>query len=207
MRLAWQELSNGRMSRDLRTLMFGTACIGLMLLMGKVIPAVVISRRATSSQLGTARSELSQDREVVARRGEVAKSLDGITTTFLGLAPAFLKGDAASQGAATLASVVSDAADANGVHLSSLQPGADSSARTLVVPVVVHASGTGDIRGVSGMLRDLEGGVPLVEIRQVMIAQPDPNGPPDHMEALHIDFTVRALYMRVPGSAEDKEGQ
>lgn len=187
--------------------MFGTACIGLMLLVGKVIPAVIASRRATSSQLRTARSELTQDSEVVARRGVVTKSLDDITTTFFGLAPAFLKGDAASQGAATLASVVSDAADANGVHLSSLQPGVDSSAHTLVVPVVVHVSGTGDIRGVSGMLRDLESGVPLVEIRQVMIAQPDPAAPPERMEALHVEFTVRGLYIRVPGDSDDKESQ
>ena len=198
---------DGTISRDLRTLLIGAACVSAMLLVGKVIPAVIASHRATSTQLRMVRGELAQDRQIIRRRSDVIKSLDATTTTFLGIAPAFLKGNAASQGAAMLASVVADAADANNVHLSSLQPVADTSSRTLVVPVVVHTSGTGDIRGISGMLRDLESGVPVVEIQQLMIAQSDPTAPADHMEALHVEFTVRGLYRRVPGAADDRVGQ
>lgn len=198
---------HGTISRDMRTLLIGAACVSTMLLVGKVIPALVASHRVTAAQLRMIRGELAQDRQIVDRRNEVTKSLDATTTAFLGIAPAFLKGNAASQGAAMLASVVADAADANGVHLSSLQPVADTTSRTLVVPVSVHTSGTGDIRGISGMLRDLESGVPVVEVQQLMIAQPDPTAPADHMEMLHVELTVRGLYRRVPGAADDGAGQ
>jgi hypothetical protein len=197
----------GAISKDARTLLIGVACVSTMLLVGKVIPAVIASHRANATQLRMIRGELAQDRQIVDRRNEIARSLDATATAFLGMAPAFLKGNAPSQGAAMLASVVADAADANGVHLSSLQPVADTSRHTLVVPVSVHTSGTGDIRGISGMLRDLESGVPVVEVQQLMIAQPDPTAPADHMEMLHVELTVRGLYRSVPGAAYDGAGQ
>src|SRR6185437_9704867 len=193
----------GAISKDTRTLLIGVACVSTMLVVGKVIPAVIASHRANAIQLRTIRGELVQDRQIIDRRNEIMRSLDATTTAFLGMAPAFLKGNAPSQGAAMLASVVADAADANGVHLSSLQPVADTSRHTLVVPVSVHTSGTGDIRGISGMLRDLESGVPVVEVQQLMIAQPDPTAPAAHMEMLHVELTVRGLYRSVPGAAYD----
>jgi hypothetical protein len=193
----------GAISKDTRTLLIGAACVSTMLLVGKVIPAAIALHRANATQLRMIRGELTQDRQIINSRNEIARSLDATTTAFLGIAPAFLKGDATSQGAAMLASVVADAADANGVHLSSLQPVADTSHHALVVPVSVHTSGTGDIRGISGMLRDLESGVPVVEVQQLMIAQPDPTAPADHMEMLHVELTVRGLYRSVPGAAYD----
>ncbi len=195
------------LSKDVRTLLIGVVCVGTMLLVGKVIPRVIAARRTTETQLRLIHAELAQDRQIISRRNSTLKSLDETTTQFLGLSSAFLNGSSASQAAAALASVVADAADANGVHLSSIQPEADSANRTLLVPVVVHASGTGDVRGVSGMLRDLEGGEPLTEIRQLTIAQSDPAAPADRMEALHIELTVRGLYRRVPDSPDDKVGQ
>jgi hypothetical protein len=197
----------GAISKDARTLLIGVVCVSTMLLVGKVMPAVIASHRANATQLRMIRGELAQDRQIVGRRNEIARSLDATTTAFLGMAPAFLKGSASSQGAAMLASVVADAADANGVHLSSLQPVADTSSRTLVVPVSVHTSGTGDIRGISGMLRDLESGVPIIEVQQLMIAQPDPTAPADHMEMLHVELTMRGLYRSVPGATYDGAGQ
>jgi hypothetical protein len=194
-------------SKDVRTLLIGVACIGTILLVGKVIPQMVATRRATESQLRLMRTELAQDRQIISHRKSTIKSLDETTTKFLGYSSAFLKGSSASQAAAALASVVADAADANGVHLSSVQPEADSANHTLLVPVVVHASGTGDVRGVAGMLRDLEGGEPLTEIRQLTMAQSDPAAPADRMESLHIELTIRGLYRRIPDSPDDKVGQ
>lgn len=195
------------LSKDVRTLLIGVACVGTMLLVGKVIPRMMATRRATESQLRLMRTELAQDRQIISHRKSTLKSLDETTTKFLGYSSAFLKGSSASQAAAALASVVADAADANGVHLSSVQPEADSANRTLLVPVVVHASGTGDVRGISGMLRDLEGGEPLTEVRQLTITQSDPAASADRMEALHVELTVRGLYRRIPDSPDDKVGQ
>lgn len=193
-----------RLSRDMRTLIFGAVCIAGMLTISRGIPLLVASYRATAMQLRTTHDELEQDRQIVAQRSNVLASLDRTTTAFLGASPAFLKGSSADQAAAMLASVISDAADANGVHLSSLQPVVDSTSRTLIVPILVRVSGAGDVRGVSGMLRDLEGGVPLVDVRQVTIAQPDPAAPSDRMESLHIELTARGLYRRMPGISDDK---
>ncbi len=196
-----------RLSNDMRTLLFGVVCIIAMLAMGKGIPLLITSRRATTGQLRMVRSELAQDSEIIAGRSGVTKSLDKTSTAFLGLSPAFLKGSSASQAAAGLASVIADAADANGVHVASLQPEVDSVTKSLIVPVIVRISATGDVRGVSGMLRDLESGVPLVDIRQVTIAQSDPTATSERMESLHVDLTVRGLYRRVPGSSDDQVDQ
>jgi len=206
-RIARRKVQQNRMSNDVRTLLLGASCVVVLLLAGKGIPLLTASRRATASQLRMARVQLAEDRSIISSRAEVQAQLDATTTSFLGLSPAFLKGSSASQAAAELASLVSDAADANGVHLSSLQPGVDSTTRTLIVPVVVHASGTGDVRGISKMLSDLESGAPLVSVWQLTIAQADPAALPDRMEALHLDIAVRALYRRIPGSPDDKAVQ
>ncbi len=199
--------SSTRISKDMRTLIMGVVSIAGIVIAGKGIPTFLVSRRGEVSQLRITRNALSQDRLIVARRGYILESLDKTTTAFLGVSPAFLKGSSASQAAAMLASVIADAADANGVHLSSLQPGVDSSSHSLIVPIVVGVSGAGDIRGVSGMLRDLEGGMPLVDVRQITIAQSDPNAPASQMETLHIELTARGLYRRIPGAADDGSAQ
>jgi type II secretion system (T2SS) protein M len=191
----------------MRTLFLGAGCVATMLGMSKALPVLIASRRNTSAKMRQTRTQLAQDRQIVAGRGEVLKSLDRTTTAFLGISPAFLKGATASQAAATLASIVADAADANGVHLTSLQPQNDSVARSLIVPVSVRVSGTGDIRGLSGMLRDLESGVPLIDVRQLTIAQPDPTAPADRMESLHAELMIRGLYRRVPGGSDDRDQQ
>ncbi len=194
-----------RTSNDMRTLLVGVVCVIAMLAVGKGIPLAITSRRTTAGQLRMVRSKLAQDSEIVAGRTGVIKAIDKTSTAFLGLSPAFLKGSAASQAAAGLASVIADAADANGVHVASLQPEVDSVSRSLIVPIIMRLSATGDVRGVSGMLRDLESGVPLVDVRQVTIAQPDPTATSEHMESLHVDLTVRGLYRRVPGSSDDNK--
>lgn len=193
------------MSGDVRTLLLGAAAISGILLFGKVVPRVITSQHVISSQLRAAHDELVRDTQVVADRDAVLKAIERTTTAFLGLSSAFLKGNSANQAAAGLSAEVADAAEANGVHLSALEPGADSTTQALIVPVVVHATGTGDAAGVIGMLRYLEGGMPLANVLQLTVAQFEPSAPSSHMETLRVDFTVRAMYRRVPGMADDGE--
>lgn len=197
----------GRVSSDMRTLLVGIICVVTILGVGKGIPFLMSSHHATIARLRMVQDELAQDRQIISGRSAVLRSLDETATTFLGLSPAFLKGSSPSQAAADLGSVVADAADANGVHVSSIQPEIDSTAHTLIVPIIVRVTGTGDVRGVSGMLRDLESSVPLIDVRQATIAQPEPTALSDRMEALHIELTVRGLYRRVPDGSDDRVGQ
>lgn len=190
------------LSHNARVLVLGIACIAIILGAGKGLPVWVHWRAGMSEELDRAQAQLHRDQRLVASRRAVRLSLDHQTTLFLGLSQAFLKGKSASQGAASLASILADAGDANGVHFSSLQPQADSTSRSLIVPVTVRASGSGDIRGISGMLRDLEGGVPLIEIREITVGQSDPAAPADHMEVLHVELTVRGLYRRTPDDSD-----
>lgn len=190
------------LSHNARVLILGTACIAIILGTGKGVPIWLHWRADTAHELDGAQARLTRDQRLVASRRAVRASLDHQTTLFLGLSQAFLKGKSASQGAASLASILADAGDANGVHLSSLQPEADSTSRSLIVPVMVRASGTGDIRGIAGMLRDLEAGVPLIEIRELTVGQSDPAAPADRMEALHVELTIRGLYRRTPGDSD-----
>lgn len=190
------------LSHNVRVLLLGAACIAVILGAGKGFPAWVHWRAGMSEDFDRAQARLNRDQRLVASRRAVLSSLEHQTTLFLGLSQVFLKGKSASQGAASLASILADAGDANGVHFSSLQPEADSTSRSLIVPVTVRASGTGDIRGVAGMLRDLEGGTPLIQVREITVGQSDPAAPADRMEALHVELTVRGLYRRTPGDSD-----
>jgi len=183
----------------MRVLAAGAGCITLILGAGRGIPLWLRWRTAVRARTAVLDMKFARDVRLVQQRQAVRAAIDRETTRFLGLASAFFKGGSAPQGASALAGLVADAAQRNGVDLSSLQPEADSAARLLVVPVSVRVAGSGDMRGIAGMLRDLEGGTPLVSVRDLTIGQSDPSAPDDRMESLHLELTVRGLYRATPG--------
>lgn len=187
-----------QLSHDARVAIVGAGCIALILAGGKGLPAWRHWHTAVEQHHLDARVGLLRVQQLVAGARSTRDALDRATGSYLSLSPAFLKGRSPDEGAAALAALVSDAAEDNGVHLASLQPRADSARASLLVPVTVTVSGTGDSRGVTGLLAELESGAPLVEVRDVTISQPDPAAPADHMEALHMDLTVRGLFRRIP---------
>lgn len=185
---------------DLRVLIRGAVGVALILVVGRGIPAwrrwsADVMQRRTTAALERARAE-----RLVAARKRTSQALDRSVTAYLALSQGFLKGRSPAEGAAALSALIADAAEANGVHLASMQPHADSASRTLLVPLTVSVSGTGDVRGIAGMLGSLESGTPLVEVRELTIAQPDPAAAGDHMEALRVELTIRALFRRTPGT-------
>lgn len=189
-------------SRDRRTLVRGCVCIVLILLVGKGMPAWRRATGAVSTGTTAARAQLARDERLIGERRRTSEALDRRTTALIGLSAAFFKGRSPDEGAAALAAQVSDAAAENGVHLGSLQPHADSAPNALLVPISVSTSGTGDIRGIEGMLRDLESSAPLVDVRQLTVSQPDPAAPTDRMEMLHVEITVRGMFRRLPSDDE-----
>lgn len=186
------------LSHDARVAVAGAGCIALILAGGKGVPRWRHWHSTIEQRHTDARARLLRAQQLVAESRSTHEALDREIGSYFSLAPAFFKGRSPNEGAADLAALVSDAADDNAVHLASLQPRADSVQGSLLVPVTVTVSATGDSRGVTGLLAELESGAPLVEVRDVTISQPDPAAPADHMEALHMDLTIRGLFRRTP---------
>jgi hypothetical protein len=116
---------------------------------------------------------------------------------YVALAPALLSGNSPAEASATLASLVSGAASAAGVKLGAVQlrVPADTGARRTFVRIAVHADVTGDIRGVTTLLANLEHGAARLRVRDLTVTQPDVAAPGDRVEALRVELTVEGLAM------------
>jgi hypothetical protein len=117
---------------------------------------------------------------------------------FVALAPMLLDGSSASTAGATLASIVSGAAAAANARLGSVQVRAnttavDTAGRRSFTRVVVRASLTADIRGLSHLLLALERNLTLLSIDELLVTQPDPAADGTRPEALQIELVVAGL--------------
>jgi hypothetical protein len=111
------------------------------------------------------------------------------------VAPAFVNGSGVAAAAANLASVVADAATANGVRMGALQPSGDSAALESggVAHVKVRGDASGDVTAVTQFLATLEGGLPLIAVRELSVTQGEQGASPERPESLHIEFVIEAL--------------
>jgi hypothetical protein len=105
--------------------------------------------------------------------------------------------------AASLATVISDAAIDAGVKLGAVQPRVDSEPRTLGTRhermpqayAVISAQGDaiGDVVSLTQFLAELEHGPMLLAVRDLSITQAEPAATSDRMETLRAEFTIVGL--------------
>ena len=203
--------------RDRRTITIGAIVIGSVLLLGRGIPAWLEWTRdaqtsATELTADAARADALLATYPVIRDSLRTRSARVVATTLL-----VLDGDTPATAAATLASLVADAATDGGVTLGAVQPRADANAllttpgRHLTqhqgfVRVTVHGDLTGDIVGIAQFLGDLERGQAIVSVRDLTISQPEPQAPNTRMELLHAEFTVVGLAIASKEAAANMRG-
>ncbi|HVS59774.1 MAG TPA: GspMb/PilO family protein [Gemmatimonadaceae bacterium] len=182
-------------ARDRKTLIIGGIAVLSLLVIGRGAPAwyrwrsnAAVSTRVVLVDASEATGSVSRSLEVDAavRRAEVKR---------MEVSPAFINGSGVAAAAATLASVVSDAATTNGLRLGAVQASGDSAGVKSggLVHLRVRGDATGDVTAVTRFLAALEGGVPLIAVREVSVTQGEPNASADRPESLHVEFSLEAL--------------
>ena len=180
--------------RDRRVLSFGLAVIGLLLLVGRGIPAW--RRWDADARASAAELAVEEERAAAAARALPAlrDSAAARRERLVALAPAVLDGESAASAGAALASLVSGAAAKAGVQIGAVQLSRpDSAARTVFTRVRVRTDATGDLPGLLRFLQALEGGPALLAVREWSVSQPNAGGPATLPETLRLELTVEGL--------------
>jgi hypothetical protein len=182
-------------ARDRRMLLVGGSVIASLIVLSKGVPAwrdwVANSRAGAVEQArAAADADVLVSHATATRDTVVARN-----ARYVALAPALLSGNSPAEASATLASLVSSAASVAGVKLGAVQlrAPADTGARRTFVRIGVHADVTGDIRGVTTLLANLEHGAVRLRVRDLTVTQPDAAAPGDRVEALRAELTVEGL--------------
>jgi hypothetical protein len=180
--------------RDRRVLTIGVVSIGLLLLVGRGIPAWSrwdADARASAAELeAEAVNAEAAVRALPALRDSSAARRQRLAV----LAPALVSGESEASAGAALASLVSGAASRAGVQLGAVQLARpDSTARTVFTRVRVSTDATGDLPSLLRFLRALEGGPTMLAVREWSISQPNAGGPADRPEQLRLELSVEGL--------------
>ena len=165
----------------------------LILLLSRVVPAVVSSRRealesATLARQQLARADLTLREQKVRRVRWAGRSARNAV-----LAHLLLVGDTPASAGAQLVSMLSDMADAADVRIGSVQLRDDTATNAHFRRVGAIGDALGDVRGVASFVANVEGGAPLLVFRALSIMQPEPGAPDSQREALHVEFEIEGL--------------
>jgi len=181
--------------RDRRVLLLGVAIVMTLLLGARGIPAWLGWQR--EARAGAAELHAEAARALASVRGAASThdSLIAREVRYLALVPGLLEGDSPASAAAALSSLLSGAAETEGVRVGSLQLRRDSTSRGAFTRVAVQASLIGDIRSLTSMLTALEQGPELLAIRELSVTQPDVSAGDDRPEMLRVELLVEGLVL------------
>jgi hypothetical protein len=144
-------------ARDRRALAQGAAAIGIVLLVGRGLPAYrgwVSDTRAAATELATS---VAQTEGAMRAGARLKDSLAARGARLAVLDSALLGGESPAASAAQLASALTTVASASRVRVGAVQIGADSTRREGPYAVVtVRADLVGDIGGLLGVLAAIE---------------------------------------------------
>lgn len=180
-------------ARDRRTLMLGGVTIVTLLMISRGIPAWIRWERHLRDDATTATAEALASQRAVRTAPQISRLSQTLEQEYQGLAPAFLEGEHTAAAGATLISRVNAAAEGAGVRLGALAVEADSSAEHGITVVRVHGDGASDVAGVARFLATLEGGAPILSIRDLSLEAADPHVPNEQPETIRINFVIEGL--------------
>ena len=184
----------GLSERDRRVLAVGALVIGLLLLLGRGLPAWRRWDAETRASAAEMTAEAARARAAVRALPALRDSAAARGGRLVALAPAVLDGGSAASAGAELASLVSGAATRAGVQLGAVQLSPpDTAARTVFTRVRVRTDATGDLPRLLRFMQALEGGPALLSVREWAVAQPNAGGPAELPEALRLELTVEGL--------------
>ena len=180
-------------ARDRRTLLVGGGTIAVLLFVSRGLPAWIRWERHLRGDAVTAVAEAEASQQAVATAPQAAHLAHALEQQYLSLAPAFLQGEHAAAAGATLISRVNSVARMAGVQLGALAVETDSSAEQGITVVRVRGDGASDIAGVTRFLTTLEGGLPMLSVRDLSLDATDPRVPQGQPETIRMNFVIEGL--------------
>lgn len=178
--------------RDRRVLAAGAACILLMILGIRVIPAVRRWEIRVALREALLMRQLAESRRVVGHEQEVADTLRFRAHLLTALEAGLIRAQSKSAGEAALAALVSTTAQSAGIKLDALALDAAADRGGGIGIVSVTGGATGDIEGVAAFVAALERVPARVATRSIAISDADPAAPETRAELLRLEFTVEA---------------
>lgn len=179
---------------DRRILLAGATALGLIVggsRLGARALAWSVGVRAAAASLA---SELANEQASIRARSLTQDSLVARRVRLAGVDSAILNGELPPLAGASLAELLSDAAEATSVQFGSLQVRTDSAARGTFVPVQVQASISGELAGVVRFLSRIESGPELLALRELNLsASVDQTSLPTKREVIRADLLVEGL--------------
>lgn len=192
-------------ARDRRTLTIGAVVVGSLFALARGLPALVRWQRGASAEAETLVTDLAMARAGARSMTMLRDSLRARQARLAAMDSAILTGPTPSAAAAQLASLLEDLADEAQVKVSAMQLHADSAATGALVQVGVRMTAVADVYGLLALLRAIEGGNPLLAVRELAVTQPEPAAPSSKPESLRLDVAVVAL-AKVQGGGLKVEG-
>jgi hypothetical protein len=179
--------------REQRVLVIGGGFVLALVVLGRGVPTLLRWHAESRSTVSELRGQVARADQLVGTATAVRDSATMRGRRLIALAPLLLDGTTSSAATATLASLVSGAAAKANIRLGSLQLAVDSSHDDTFARVSVRGNATGDVRGLSSLLTQLERGPTLLAVRELSIFQSDPTTPSDQIETLQMEFVIEGL--------------
>jgi hypothetical protein len=190
--------------RDRRVLLVGAIAIGLMVAVGRGVPAWRRWNEAARSAAVDLSAQAARSDAVVSGLAESLDTLDARTARLGALKSALLAGETPADAGSNLAVIVAEAARGAAVRLDAVEVRIDTTMGTMgakarTLPrIAVEVQATADITGLAAFLRDLEDGPALLAVRRVAVRPQNPEALSSEIEALSVRLTIEgtALVLR-----------
>jgi hypothetical protein len=179
--------------REMRVLVAGIATIASLVAAGRGVPAWYRWHDRVTQRAADVRRELDRARARVRDSGAVRDSLATRAKRMSALMPALVSRSAPAQAAGELAALIGDAAQEAGMRVASLQVRPDTVRGSGYTRVAVRADLVGDVAGLSAVLATLESGLPLLDVRELSVTQPELASAGGRPEALRVQLFVVGL--------------
>lgn len=187
------------MGRDRRAVVVGGIVLAGALVSTRAVPAVTSGVGSLRERAAVRQAALAEAHALLASRTALRDSLRSVLASLGTLAPKLLPGRSASDAGASLASALQGLAARYALRITRLDNMPDSTTGA-VRETTARLELEGDIRGVTALLRDVETRLPVLTVRALAIATPDPGARGRAVERLRIVLTVTGWYLGETGS-------
>lgn len=184
--------------RERRVLLFGAIVIGLMVALGRGLPAWRRWNEAARTSAADLTARAARGDAMLRGLAESLDTLEARTARLGALKSALLAGETPADAGSNLAVIMAEAARRAPVRLDAVEVRIDSTKTRTHPRIAVEVQATADITGLAALLRDLEDGPALLAVRRVAVRPQNPEGPPTEVEALSVRLTIEgtALVLR-----------
>ena len=174
-------------------LLTGIASCAVILAAGRGVPLWRQWRDGVQQRLHVSIASLARVEAQLAARTLVAQRGQSARSQLVEADSMMLQGATAAAGAAQLAGIVGAVADSARAKLNSMQIRTDTSGRISMSRASVRLSAIVDIAGLVALLEELEGGAPLLVVRELTVAQGEPMSTDERPEQLRVDMVVEGM--------------